>query len=88
MTYFIPSVSYFLFQLFFSPTVRCFPPPAREESGAVIDSTCKNILSPSKTLGSHLNLPLFLIIIVHSRSGATFLYAAWLKVFLISTHCD
>lgn len=38
-------------------------------------------LSPSKTLGSQLNLPLFLIIIVHSQSGATFLCAAWLKVF-------
>lgn len=41
----------------------------------------RDCLSPSKTLGSHLNLPLFLIIIVHSQSGATFLYAAWLKVF-------
>lgn len=38
-------------------------------------------LSPSKTLGSHLNLPLFLIIIVHARSEATFFYAAWLKFF-------
>lgn len=81
----LPPSSLFLFQVF-QPNCVLFSAHERK-----LDDNWQNLeeyLSPSKTLGSHLNLLLFLIIIVHSQSGATFLCAAWLKYFLISTHCN
>lgn len=80
VTYFSPLLRLILFQLqhrcsLFSSFCLL---PVRESGNWQHLQGC---LSPSKTLASHLNLPLFLIIIVHSESGATFLYEAWLKVF-------
>lgn len=82
MAYFIPFVTFFFF--FFSLTTHCFFGLLAAISMRKWNGYWRHLqeyLRPSKTLGSHLNLPLFLIIIVHSQSGATFLYAAWLKLF-------